>query len=282
MFISSRQQVLIAGLAMAWMGVSAQADMFTRTTAYGDGADTSFQSNNASTVYGASTTLRLTNDGSGANRGYAYMRFDLAGVDATTITSATLQFNFNVGGDNASPGTFALWGLVDGTAADARPDSSGWSEASLNYNNAPARQLNSSNTINTDANAQTGTPAGYGVKLGTIAFSNTSAWFNGNSMSLGSTNAMGSGSGVTFDANLAANMLAFLQADTTGVVTFMMRQETSNNRVMNIWSKERFASTSEGIAPTLSVVGDAIPEPASLALFGLGSLLIATRRKAGC
>jgi len=230
----------------------------SRTTAFGDGADTYGFGGQPTTNFGLSGLVTTRNQAGNASNNYKdYFRFDLFSVVAPTITGAELTFTPLT--SRASSHTFQIFGLVDALPADLP---GGWSETGLNYNNAPG---NSSSTTN----------------LGYITSAPGDE--NGNYVSLlGSVTLPSVTSGTSFSFSSAA-LDTFLQSDTTSRVTFALRR-TDSNGIVHLASKEE---GTPGFAPTLSFQAEVIPEP-SEAIVLLTALLVAaslviprTRRRAG-
>ena len=273
------------------LGFSASAVPFSITTAAGDGADTWASTQNPTTVNGSQNGARVSTDGAGGNRGTAFLRFDLANALQNTITGGTLSFSFNRGGDQASAGPFQLFGMVDGTDADARPGDGGWREDTLTQRNAPMLSGTDFTTFFlSDPLNQGGNPQAYGVLLGSFTFNDT-AFQNGQAVTLGATNSVAFGSmSVSGDGvnSLGVNLNNFLQSDTNGLVTFGIRQVNTNNRAMTIFTKERPTTVPGSPVPTLSFDADlrpadepapAVPEPASAAMVALAGLALTARRR---
>lgn len=221
------------------------------TTSTGDGADTFANRTSSATNYGANTTFQVRGSGSSDDR-MGYLRFDLGSTNPATITSPSLQLV----AAGAITANFTLWGLVNGTNADAVSTSGGWSETGLTYANASGRSGNSA--MATSSGAQAGTPSSYAVQIGTFSLSGLT---DGSSFTLGTglTNA-------TQSTDLTANLLSFLQSDTNQVISFVFTSSTNSSSAF--YSKE-FSSGSN--APALSF--SAVPEPSTYALLAGGMMM---------
>ena len=237
---------------VASLGVASQLQAQTViTTAAGAGADTAGIRTSGTTNFGASTTFSVRGNGTSDDK-MGYLRFDLGSVNPAGITAPSLKF-VAAGSITAS---FTLWGLVNGTNADALSTSGGWSETGLTYGNASGRS--GSSTMATSSGAQAGTPTAYAVQIGTFSLTGLTI---GTSFTLGTalTNA-------TQSVDLGANLLSFLQADTNHVVSFVLTSST--NTTSSFYSKE-FSSAIN--APALSFTP--IPEPSTYALVAGGMIM---------
>lgn len=290
-----KQMVQTAGVATAMMvGSSALASMIVdRTTAYGHGADAHVHDGNSTTTrnnnFGASVGLSSNNNGNNSARP-VYLRFDISGITNGDISAADLMLTLASTTANSS---FTLWGLVDGTNADRIPTGSastgGWVEGNkagatatgdeIRWSGRPASPSTSATpTLTTNSLSPTGTPSAYAVELGTFSWGATAPTV-GTTISIGANPS----SGLTVSSGLAADLLAFLQADTNGVVSFVITRPSSNGSLLSFHSKENLAgaeSTNNPLFnPTLSM--SIIPEPGSLALLAAGALMLLPQRRSG-
>jgi len=177
-----------------------------------------------------------------------YVRYDITGIDSALFGTATLQGTCK---DSKTDGpiTVDIWGLNDDVVADGGIQGNDWNESTINYSNAGG----------VDNNAA----------VGTFAFVN--ATYLGTMLIDGQdTQPLAFGSNTT-DLPLGS----FLSADGgDGLVTLMLIDSVQSGKEVYVDSLE--GSTSGGHGPmTLNFV----PEPATMLLLGLGSVLAMRRRK---
>jgi len=248
-----RKIVFAVMLCLILLGTTSQALLIS--TADGNGADGWISNDAQSSSYNSdkvhnTTGMHARYAGTSARFRATYIRFDISSITGTVGADAQLQLGqtYTKGGNK----TMHVYGLVDGDAGEL------WSETTLCYDNAPGFL-----------------PAPGGNNLGQYAI-------DSRLVLLGTFVITGTGSSgatltppVQFLTDPATLPLAdFLNADTNNVVTFVLINAAgtaSNN------SENRFASKEDAnawAAPTLVFV----PEPATLALLGLGSLISLRRR----
>jgi hypothetical protein len=251
------RKLVYAVLLLFFLAAVSQA--LTITTRDGNGADGWISNDNQSSSYYSNTVHNTTGmqaryNGGGSRFRTTFIRFDISSVTGTIGADAQLQLGqtFTKGGAK----TMHVYGLVDGDAGEF------WSEATLCYDNAPGfltpPEGNNLGYYAIDSRlvllgtfiipaAPDGTPSG-GATLSTPRLILTDP--------------------------TTLPLADFLNADTNGVVTLVLINEagTSANN-----SENRFASKedpTDWAAPALVFV----PEPATLALAGLGSLITLRRR----
>ncbi len=124
-FRRSRIVALAAALVIAATGLGAPTKVQADTTlSFAASADVQVYSSNPSTNYGTLATLR-TREGTGTSSDpiyRTYLRFDVSGLSGS-VTGVTLRLSVSDASAN-SQGVYAVAG--------------GWTEAGLNYGNAPA------------------------------------------------------------------------------------------------------------------------------------------------
>ncbi len=264
--------LLLAFLFVALLAMSAQADLITRATGFGDGADTYANERETSTPQGNLGEVLVKTDS--ASRRIGYLRFDIgalgAGVTSDDIRDASLTMTTSGTSNNF---TFGIFGLVDMTDADRAPThdatTGGWNElnaAGLTWNNAPARNGGSISTT-----TSYGTPSSYAVLLGTFELSSIAA---NTTFTVGFTT-----TNATQSVDLAGNLEDFLRADSNGLASLVIRRSGSNNSTLSAFhSKENTG----GFTPPTLTFNTVIPEPVSLSILGLGGLCLlgGRRRKA--
>ena len=254
---------LFAAAGLAGLAGLAQAEVITSvTTSVGNGADTYIQGVDSTSPtpinFGNSANLTIKNPAAG-NR-FArkpYLRFDLSGLPAGEITDASLSLYIsanNSGGSPLNPApaayTISVYGLADGVGENWVEGNGGTDNNPANeivWTNAPGNLTTSGINFNADA-----------TLLGILNIANTDA----------------TGSTVTFNAT--PELLTFLNADTDNLVTLMLARSEAGSPNLNFASKE-FTPGDLSDEPTLNLT--IVPEPGSLALLGLGGLLIARRRR---
>jgi autotransporter-associated beta strand protein len=221
--------VALAG-ALAACPLAASADVYVERIAIADSyVEDAGTTASRGANHGTESKLLINSNGSNRFR-LSYFKFSVADLDGgltldaliganLTMTRADLESTIN----NM---TFGIYGLVDATPADS--GTSGWTETGITWSNAPARY--GAYGFTTDSGTSTGTPAGYATLLGTMQW-------NGVATSNGSfTFGTDSGTNVIVSNDFGQNLLDFIAADTTGVVTFMMKTNVNNAKVANIYS----------------------------------------------
>jgi len=229
------------------------------------GADAFVQGSPSGDNYGASNGLVLKN-GSPADTyaRKAYLRFDLqspgAGIIEATL-SLVVQTN-NGGGTDPNPKAFSVqvFGLLDSYAGvdnntdgdvidDGDIHDEFWPEAMIDWTSAPGNVTTSGYSFNS-----------YAALLGTLNVAASDI----------------AGSLVTMASNQA--LVDFLNADTNGVVTFLLRRTGANAGGSNnlaFYSKE-FTPGVTLDEPTLTIL---TPEPCTLTLAAIGGLTLLARRR---
>jgi hypothetical protein len=170
-----------------------------------------------------------------------YLKFDISGASGD-LSGAQLQL-FLTGANRAR--SWTVYGLNDSATDDL------WSESGITYNNAPGMVAAALGTLSLDLTKLT--------SLGTLAVP-----------------ASAPAPGVTVTSAVATlNLNSFLAADTNKLVTLVIVAGSDANGTWYIANKE---NTSGLAAPTLLLPNaTAVPEPATLAILGLGGILLRRR-----
>jgi hypothetical protein len=201
--------------------------------------------------------LRVRNDstgGDGRPHRKAYFRFDLdEGITGERVTDARLSLTVS-SASGSLPTSLLLWGLADGHAGDLE---GGWLASAITGNNAPGNDNSTASGAGNLMNTNDGA-----IMLGSI---------NVNGLTVDSQ--------VVFDEtslgeDAYAALLAFLQDDTNGLVTFMITSGSAHTSSLEFYSTFNYDGDVSRLA-TLTV----IPEPGSLVLLALGALAGLTRRR---
>ncbi len=175
------------------------------TTDTGNGAD-AFVYSRSSGNFGASDVIAIKRDTalSGNNR-KGYLRFDITSI-TQSISDISLELTYvgKTPDTSANPSTYRVYGLLDGHIGE------NWGELAINWSNAPGN--NTSSTI--------GVLPDETELLGTFALS-----FPGTSV----------GDKVIFASDTLRD---FVQADTDGMVTFIVVREQANFAIEYFTSKE--------------------------------------------
>ena len=227
--------------APAISGNTAGVGLINITTGQGLGADTFVQQGSATTNFGSSTDLTIKG-GTGTTTRKIYLRYDLSSLAGTDALGAALNFDVtlnNGGGTPAGPAedfTVEVFGLLNGD-----PDEL-WNEATINWNNAPANTTDN-NLVLAEV-----------VSLGSFIVPASVAPY-----------------GVMFSS---AALVDFINADTNGVATFILRRSAGGSANLIFGSDESSAN-----APRLSLLV-AVPEPATGLLGLLSAMVLARRRRA--
>ena len=222
-------------------GNTAGVGLLNITTGQGQGADTFVQQGAATTNFGSDVNLTIKG-GTGTTTRKAYLRYDLSALDGANALGAALNLDVTLNnGGGAGPGpaedfTVEVFGLTDGDAGEL------WDESTINWNNAPA------NTVDNNL-------LGNAVLLGSFIVPASVAPY-----------------GVMFSN---AALLNFVNADTNGVATFILRRTAGGSANLVFGSDEHGTAN----APRLSLLV-AVPEPATGLLGLIGLVAMARRRRA--
>lgn len=206
--------------------------------------------------HGFDRTVMVIGNGGGdpaTQRNFKGMvRFELP-ADFATATSATFELtravarNFNAGMNvsGLNDGPADNWLEVNGS--NIGPVGSDPNLVGTTWNNAPGNIVTS-----------------------TFEFSDSSLL--GTFTTLGTSN--GGASGDTYSIT-GANLVNFLNLDSNGFVTLLLGRNNVSSQ-QEQWAAENHTSLA---APTLILEYTPIPEPASLALMGLGGLVLVVRKR---
>lgn len=240
-------QTLFAGVAAGlWMAGSVHAATLTLpdvADAFVNGGDTTTDSTGVN--FGTLSTLIVKYHGaSGSLSRYdrkAYIRFDTSALTSAT-DSATLNLTVSLNNDGKSPATPQPFTLeVYGLLTGA----TSWGETTITWNNAPGNDTSSANgLLATDV-----------VDLGTLNILDTDI------------------AGVTVSFSTAALTGFVNDAIGVGQVTLIVVRTDTNSNSINLTFASKENTTFA--APSLVV---AVPEPASMALVGVGLLPWLRRR----
>jgi hypothetical protein len=240
-------RILAALVLVVVLGVSAQA--VTVTTAVGNGADTYLTNdskNDGNSVYGTGKGIEIR-DYANTRQRIAYLRFDLTGITGD-LSGATLSLDCGSDAKTMRQKWVGIYGLVT-EASDS------WDETTTCYNNAKG---------------MVAAPLGY-YAIGQDLYPRLTEMFL---QELGVSGTRTICTSVTSD-----KMNAFLASDTNKLVTFAVIYEVSDSAA-DWWvaSEEDVAANPALIAPTLTLP-NAIPEPVTIAILGLGGLALLRRRR---
>lgn len=246
---------------MALVAASASAAIIT--TADGNGADSMVRQDAGSledTNYGADGRI-WARSASGKDRFDAiFLRFDISGYVSGSFTGTPTLGLTNW--ENPDSGTdLIVYGLNE--AVDS------WIEGDGGTDNSPAGELTYANAPGI---AQDSDYGDNDVDLTEVSVLVTDA--EGFQL----TGGKGDESTVS-----DTDFLTFLNADTDGLVTFIIARTDDNGAIDDIATKETTVlegGTTIALgsgAPTLDVTGTVIPEPSSLVLLALGSLALFRR-----
>ena len=248
---------LRVGTAFSDVVPSAAGNMPPMVTLGADADATIRGGSSAGANFGGDTELQSKSTTNANFQRDSYVKFDLTGAGFSDYADAELTLTVDGSLGNSVAGTvwtFNVFGLADGAGAL-------WDEGAIPWNTAPGAE-----------------PPANGPLLAEM-------FGNAPLASFTITGAGISGDQIVLDAATHPDLLAFLNADTNGLATFIIsRIETeqqagggSNSIVHQFFAKENGAG-----GPTLKLTGTIVPEPASalLGAMGLGVLAIRRRRAA--
>ncbi len=245
---------LLSLCALMWSTLPSQAEIMTISTADGNGADAQIRGligsdDQSATNFGSSSTLayRYASAGTtGVNRFQkSLFRFDLPD-NIDTVISATLR----IFSTSASSKDYDLYGLRELSDYGPGQLDESWAESSVTWDNAPFHE---------------------GVA------SNSNGLASGTFLTLVNGGSTPSSPGTETYSSTA--LASFIEDDTNGLVTFLIRADDNESALGNFASKEHDGSGFTGLhAPELVLEYTVVPEPSTFVLGGLGFGLLLFRR----
>ena len=255
-------------LFLAATALNAPAAVVTLTTADGDGADSmvsQFEDNpnaDQDVNYGAAGRLWARTVSAKGRFQAIFVRFDISGYVSGSFTG-TPTLGLTKYRDEDTGTDLIVYGLNEGVDT--------WIEGDGGTDDSPAGELTYDNAPGI---AQDATYGDNDVDLGEV----TELVSDAEGFQLTGDE----GQEITVSDS---DFLTFLNADTDGLVTFIIARTDDNNGIDDIATKET-TSLDSGTsillgsgAPSLTFDGQPIPEPGTLALLGLGGLAGAIRRR---
>ena len=252
-------KIKIIALTLLTSAVICEAAPITITTAFGSGADAQVTENGDPAVSGGDGTeptlnarySTLSPDTNNDRNEYIFLRFDLAEITAGSVTTASLNLTAYRTTDSYD---LNIYGLNDNVSGQ------NWDEATVQFNSAPGLTFDGDSDSRGRVDADT-------TLLGGI------------------TENASEGVLLSFSD---ADLISFLNADTDGLVTFLIERETNVSGQARFASKEATTLGSGGTpvaagtyASYLQLDATAIPEPATYALLGgllaLGYVMVRRR-----
>jgi hypothetical protein len=295
--IMFRGKLLIVVAFVAALLISANAQAVSISTSYGlMGADIELNNDSArgpNVPRGTTTSIEIR-DYAGTRMKLGYIRFDLSyvtpapGYDLTNyLNNATLSLEMYSDGKGMPKGRWiGIYGVAN---SGDRTGTEAWPEATTTYGggvyDSPAE-----GTVMTPAPGMVTTaPVGYYAinetlqRLGEIWILKDAAHTPYGIYTSTPTEVVQDDPGTLLTSGGSLNLDEFLKADNNQLVTFAIFYEASSSSSGVDWfltTKEGVAASSLRMAPTLNLPNAVIPEPATIALLGLGGLsLLRIRRK---
>jgi hypothetical protein len=259
--------VFAAIAAALLVPVSAQAALVTLSTADGNGADSMVSQFEGHTNedqdvnYGADGRIWARTSSSNGRFQAIFVRFDISDYVSGSFTG-TPTLGLTKWRDDDTGTDLIVYGLNESVDT--------WIEGNGGTDNSPVGELTYNNAPGI---AQDSTYGDNDVDLGEV----TELVSDAEGFQLTGDE----GQEITVSD---ADFLTFLNADTDGLVTFIVARTDDNNGIDDIATKETtdLATTTITLgsgAPTLTFEGVPVPEPASLALLAAGGLAAIRRRR---
>ena len=215
-------------------------------------ADSYVQKGAATTNFGNAVGLVIKDSGTGTTTRHAYIRFDVSGLVLSHLVAASLDLTVEARNDGGGPKqnyTVKVWGLNNGHAGEA------WVEGNGNADNNPAGEIIWSNApANDTANNN---------------------FIGAQATQLASFTVLGTANPGDVYSISGASLVNFLQADTNGLVTLMLRRVGGNgSNNLSFASKESKVRSAAALNLTI------VPEAATGLLGLLGMAMLGRRRRA--
>ncbi|MCA9238129.1 MAG: PEP-CTERM sorting domain-containing protein [Planctomycetales bacterium] len=253
-------RLLFSAAAVACLALPQTAGAAT----LGVAADTWVREDSSGSNRNGDAFMNARTDEDGTTNDLVFLRFDTSSLTGAAGSALNLTWYRS---DGSTGKTLSLWGINDGSADDVA-----WDEAAITYDTAPAMAPDGMDVMTEVGLAHTDDDI-HDLKSASLTL-------------LVADQAYGPQVEGDLYSFSSAALDTFLNADTNGIVTFLITRNTNtSSNQARFTAKEATAFNSGASVPQggagayLSGVTTGVPEPGSIALIGLAAAALVVRRR---